>query len=111
MFKKIKKFPSPRNVVEIIFLALAVAMAAYFQWELMNLAFFLVFLHLLIHPIPSRFPAGAAIAFLVLTALLLVFGMKDWAEKMAVLAYYSMILIVVMALYEKDARIEDNCRE
>ena len=102
MLSKIQKFFTLKNAIELVFFALAVAMAFYFKWEMMNLAFFLVFLHLLIHPIPSRWPAGAAIAFLVLTALLLVFDQEDLAEKSAILAYYSMILIVVMAIGEKE---------
>lgn len=102
MFSKTLKFFSPKTIIEIALFAVSVSMGIYFQWEILNLIFFLVFLRLIIHPIPSRFPAGVAIAFLVVTALLLVFKMNDLAEKTAILAYYSMILIVVMAISEKN---------
>lgn len=102
MLQKTLKFFSPRTIIEIILFALSIILGIYFQWEIINFIFFLIFLRLIIHPIPSRFPAGIAIAFLVLTALLLVFKMSEWAEKAAILTYYAMILIVAMAVAEKD---------
>lgn len=99
-FQKFKAFFQPQIIVEIVFLALSVGMGVYFQWEMGNLIFFLILLHFIIHPISSRFPAGAAVALLVLTALLLVFKKLDLAETSAIWAYYSMILIVVMAMGE-----------
>lgn len=103
IFSKIQRFFTPKNVIEMILLALSVGMGIFFQWEIANLIFFLLLLRLLIHPIPSRLPAGAAIAFLAVTAGLLVFKQRDWAENTAIWAYYSMILIVVMALMERES--------
>lgn len=101
-FQKILNFFSPKIIIEIILFALSIGMGLYFQWEIANLIFFLILLRLIIHPVSSRFPAGAAIAFLAITALLLVFKEKDWAENTAIWAYYSMILIVIMAMMEND---------
>lgn len=104
--KKILKSFSPKIIIEIIFFALSIGMGIYFQWEIANLIFFLILLRLIIHPISSRIPAGAAIALLVTTAILLVFKRDAWAENTAIWAYYSMILIVIMAVIEMKS--EDN---
>ena len=100
MPNKILKFFSVKITIEIIFLVLSVAMGIYFQWEIMNLLFLLILLRLIIHPIPSRFPAGMAVTFLVFTAILLVFKRDNWAENTAIFAYYFLILTVSMGIFE-----------
>ncbi len=108
MFKKILKCFSPKIIIEIILLALSVWMGMYFQWDIFNLGFFLLFVVLILHPLSSRYPAGAAIALLVATAALLVVKKNDWAENMVTWAYYSMILILMMAISELKANKDES---
>lgn len=109
MFKKILKKIYLKKILETsILLLFSLGMGIYFQWEISNLIFFLLFIALLIHPISSRFPAFGAIVALVATAILLVLKKEDLAETVAIWAYYFMIFTATMAFYELPAKADDG---
>ena len=100
MLKKISIEKYLRICLEIILLLLSLGMGFYFQWEVANLVFFLLFVILILHPVSSRFPASGAIMFLVSTAGLLAFKQNDMAETAAIWAYYMMIFTLFMSISE-----------
>ncbi len=75
-------------------------MGFYFQWEIANFIFFILFVFLILHPISSRFTAGGAIAFLLATAVLLVSKQNNLAETSAIWAYYLMIFTAMLSFGE-----------
>lgn len=81
-------------------LLLSLGMGIYFQWEIANLIFFLLFVILILHPVASRFAAFGAIGFLVVTAILLVAKQSDWADTSAIWAYYLMIFTAMLSFSE-----------
>lgn len=90
-----------------LFLA-AGLMSWFFHWEVDNLVFFCLFLWIILHPVSSRLVAASALIFLVLTAIWTVFQKEDWAEKLAIWAYYCLIFTLVMSWGElkKEAGVE-----
>jgi hypothetical protein len=95
----IKKI-SLKMCLEAGLLLLYLGMGIYFQWEIANLIFFLLFVILILHPIASRFAAFGAISFLVVTAILLAAKQSDWAEISAIWAYYLMIFTAMLSFSE-----------
>lgn len=95
----IKKI-SPKMCLEAGLLLLSLGMGIYFQWEIVNLIFFLLFVVLILHPVASRFAAFGAIGFLVVTAILLAVKQSDWAETCAIWAYYLMIFTAMLSFFE-----------
>lgn len=81
-------------------LLLSLGMGIYFQWEIANLIFFLLFVILILHPVASRFAAFGAIGLLIVTAILLVVKQNDWAEISAIWAYYLMIFTAMLSFSE-----------
>ncbi|MFA5961754.1 MAG: hypothetical protein WC848_03685 [Parcubacteria group bacterium] len=100
MSKNIFPKISLKIFLEAVLVLFTVGMAFYFQWEIANAIFFILFVLFLLHPISSRFPAGGAIILLVATAALLVAKKEDWAETSAIWAYYLMIFTATMAFFE-----------
>ncbi|HAI73865.1 MAG TPA: hypothetical protein DCS28_01295 [Candidatus Moranbacteria bacterium] len=89
-----------KKILEILIFAITLAMGFYFQWEIANFVFFILFIFLILHPIPSRFAAGSAIIFLLATAFLTVFKQNDLAETVAIWAYYLMIFTAMLSFGE-----------
>lgn len=89
-----------KKILELLIFAITLAMGFYFQWEIANFIFFVLFIFLILHPISSRFAAGGTIVFLLATAILLVFKQADWAETTAIWAYYLMIFTAMLAFGE-----------
>jgi len=107
MLKKLIKKISLKFFMEAVLILFSIAMGVYFQWEIPNLGFFVVFVILLLHPIPSRFPAIGAIISLVATAILLVLKKDNLAETSAIWTYYMMIFTATMAFCELPADEDD----
>lgn len=84
----------------------ATLLGAYFEWNIVEIVIFLVFIWSIIGPIPSKFLAGPALFFLTFTPFLLAFGRKDQAEEFAVYAYYFLVMAVIRGIVE--AREDDN---
>jgi hypothetical protein len=108
MFKELfKKNHLTKTLGTFVLLLFSLGMGIYFHWEIPNLVFFMLFVILLISPIPSRFPALGAIIALIATAILLVLKKEDLAETSAIWAYYLMIFTAAMAFYELPVREDD----
>ena len=90
-------FNHKRILFESPLFVAALLLGWYFDWELDNLVFFLLFLGIILHPVSSRKTAGLALAFLVATALLTVGKKEEWAEKAAIWAYYALIFTLAMS--------------
>lgn len=107
MLKKLIKKNSLRICFEIILLSFSLWLGAYFQWEIANLIFFLLGVVLILHRVKSRFSVSGAIFFLVLTAILLIFGKNDWGERSAIWAYYLMIFTAILSFLELQEEKDD----
>jgi len=92
------------KILEVVVLFVAIAIARYFQWEIANAIFFVLFLFLLLHPIPVRFAAFGAVFLLALTVILFFAKQNSWADICSIWAYYLMIFTVMLSfsrLHEK----------
>jgi len=98
MFQKILNSLSPKIIITIIILFFLIWIGIYFQWKIVNFIFFLIFVLLIVYPVSSRIPVGAAIVLLVTTVLLMIFKKNDWAETAATWAYYDIIFILAMII-------------
>ncbi|HPN96143.1 MAG TPA: hypothetical protein PLK35_00090 [Candidatus Moranbacteria bacterium] len=103
MFKKInlKLKTIPLKIyVDTIFVAMAVFIGAYFKWNVVEIMIFGVFIGTLLRPVPSHYPAVVALFFLALTPVFLAFGNNLVPEKLAIYAYFFIIISVIMGIYE-----------
>ena len=100
MLKKLIEKTRPKAYLEVVLILFSVGMGIYFQWEIANLIFFVLFVIILLHPISSRIPASGAIILLIATAGLLIAKQSDWAETSAIWAYYLMIFTAVLSFSE-----------
>ncbi|NTU66692.1 MAG: hypothetical protein HGB08_02085 [Candidatus Moranbacteria bacterium] len=89
-----------KKIINLIFLAAAVAMGVHFQWAWLDTVFFTLFVWIILHPLPSRIFASGAIALLVATPFFLMTERRDIAEQTAIYAYYFLIFTVMMAIRE-----------
>jgi hypothetical protein len=94
-----KKIFKKRNV-DIFFVAIAVLMGAYFDWQIIEMIIFGIFIWIILNPVPSRLTAVPALAFLIATPFLLIFKKEILAEQAAIYAYYFLIMSVIMGIYE-----------
>lgn len=92
--------------LDIAILALGLFTGAYFQWNIVDIAIFLIFLWSFLGPLPSGFLAAPALFFLSVTPFLLAFDRKEQAESFAVYAYYFLAMAVIRGIAE--ARKEGN---
>lgn len=96
----IKNFILSRKMLDAIFLAVSLSFGIYFQWTWTDAAAFIIFIWMILHPFPSKYPAGAALVLLILTPIFLAINYKDVAENLAVNAYYFLVMAVMMGVYE-----------
>jgi hypothetical protein len=92
-----------------VFLSFSLFMGIYLKWNFFEVAIFLIFIYIILHPVESRIMAMPALFFLVLTPFFLVFKQEIIAEKLAIYCYYFLIMTVMMGIYE--VRQEDRNRE
>lgn len=95
----IKSFVKNRKL-DIGFILAGLFIGVFFGWNALEISFFLIFIWSIIGPIQSRYLAWLAIFFLSLTALLLVFGEKEWAEEFSIFVYYLLVMVVVRGIIE-----------
>lgn len=96
---------TPKKYANIGIFVIALAMGIYFQWTIMEILIFLIFIGIILRSVSSRILAMPALFFLVLTPFMLIFKQDDWAEKMAIYAYYFLIMAVIMGI--REVRKED----
>lgn len=86
--------------VDIVLLFAGLFLGIYFDWTVIEMLIFLIFLWSLLGPIASRILAVPALFFLFLTPLLLFFKRPERAEEFAVYAYYFLVMAVIRAAIE-----------
>lgn len=89
-----------KKIANIILLALSAWMGIHFGWKLFDICFFVLFIGIVLYPLPSRFFTLSAIALLVAVPFLIMFDKKDIAQQTAIYAYYFLVFAVMMAIYE-----------
>lgn len=78
----------------------SVLLGFYLKWGIDSVALFSFAIWIILHPISSRVLARASLAFLLFTPLLLIIKRDAQAEKLAMFAYFFLILTVVTAAAE-----------
>ncbi len=86
--------------IDFLFLGASILLGVYFNWNVVEIAIFTVFIWSLIGPIPSRFLAVPALFFLVLTPVLLILEREDQAEEFSIYAYFFFIMAVIRGIIE-----------
>lgn len=83
-------------------------MGIFFGWSILEIFIFVIFIWSIIGPIRSQYLAWMAAFFLLLTAILLAFGEKEWAEEFSISVYYLLVMTVVRGIIEarKDEKNE-----
>lgn len=71
-----------------------------FDWDVIEIAFFAVFIWSIVGPIASRYLALLALFFLSFTPVLLAIGRGTRAEEFAVYAYYFLVMAVIRGVIE-----------
>lgn len=89
-----------KKILELLIFAITLIVGFYFQWGTANFVFFILFIFLIMHPIPSRFTAGGATVFLLTTVILTIFKQNNWVESTAIWAYYLIIFTAMLFFSE-----------
>ncbi len=91
---------SRQQVLEGTLLMAGAMLGVYFDWNIIEILIFLVFLWSVLRAIPSRYLASAALFFLVLTPILLSLGRDERAEEFSIYAYYFLVMAVIRGIIE-----------
>ncbi len=107
--EKLKKIFNLTSFKDSVFLLVALFLGFYFNWNVLEIGIFCLFIYIILHPLSSRILAAPALFFLVLIPFLLVFNQEIIAEQMAIYCYYFLILAAIMGVYEmkKEDRRKD----
>ncbi|MDP2838149.1 MAG: hypothetical protein Q8O53_02630 [Candidatus Moranbacteria bacterium] len=97
--------------LDIGLLGAGILMGISFNWNIVEIAIFLVFIWSIIGPIASRYLAWPAVFFLAFTPMLLFLGRKEQAEEFAIYAYYFMVMAVIRGVIEVRGEKEENHEE
>lgn len=95
----LKEFFGDRKVA-LLYVFLGIIVGVYFDWNMIEILIFLIFLWSLLGPIPSRYLAGAAAFFLACTPILHLLKRPERAEEFSVYAYYFLVMAVIRAIVE-----------
>lgn len=85
---------------DFVFLLAAIILGVSFEWNIVEIAIFAVFIWSILGPIASRYLAWPALFFLAFTPVLLLFDRDVQAEEFAVYAYYFLVMAVVRGIIE-----------
>jgi len=91
---------TPKKVLNICIILLALGMGIYFQWGAMGTLIFVIFIGTILRPVSSRILAFPALFFLILTPIALITKRDLIAENLAIWAYYFLILATIMGIRE-----------
>jgi len=97
--KKVARFLFEKYA-SILFLAIAMFLGLYLEWNKMEVLIFMIFIWIIINPVASRIIIFPALALILLTALLLIFDARLLAEDTAVYAYFFLAMAAMMGIYE-----------
>jgi len=95
----VKSFIKMRKV-DLLFLFTGLFLGVYFDWSVVQVLIFLVFIWSLLGPIRSRYLAVSSLFLLGLTAILLLLERTERAEDFAIYAYYFLAMAVIRAIVE-----------
>ncbi len=97
--EKVKSFLVLKKV-DIGLLLLGAVLGVYFNWTMLEIIIFLIFIWSLVGPITSRLLAGVALFFLAFTPILHLLKRPERAEEFAVYAYYFIVMAVLRVIIE-----------
>jgi len=105
----LKKILTKRNI-DVFIIAIAVFVGAYFDWKIIGIVIFVIFIWTILNPIPSRYLALPVLPLLFLTPFFIIFKKPELAERSSIYAYYFLIMTVMMGIYElrKEGKQEKN---
>lgn len=86
--------------MDIFTLFASALLGVIFDWNVVEISVFIVFISALLFSVPSRFLALPALFFLSMTPFLLLLDRKESAEEFAVYAYYFLVMAVVRGIIE-----------
>lgn len=89
-----------KNKPEIVFLVIGLALGVYLNWETAAIIFFLVLIHVILHPISSRIFSALGVLSLVIMAFMLFWERESRAEEFAIYSFYFLFLAILMAIFE-----------
>jgi hypothetical protein len=93
---------------DILFVVIGFFLGVLFEWNIVEIAIFAVFIWSIIGPIASRYLAWPALFFLSFTPILLAVGRKVQAEEYAIYAYYFLVMAVIRGIIEVREENNDN---
>lgn len=110
----LKKFRS-KFALDAVFVVGVVSMGVFLHWKIEEIAIFAFFIWIILNPISSSYLAGGAIFFIILTPAFLLSGNLIVADRIAIYAYYFLIMAVMMGIFEvwrgKDPEPESDMLE
>ncbi|TAK95968.1 hypothetical protein EPO05_02890 [Patescibacteria group bacterium] len=96
-----KKFLTKRSSIEMLFVVIAASLGIYLGWLWRDVAAFVVFIFIIVHPVPIKWLAIPTLILLVVTPIFLTLLKQEAiAEDLAVSAYYFLVMSVMMGIYE-----------
>jgi len=100
MIKKelIKKYITQKKI-DLAILLVAFLLGIYFDWTIVGTIIFVIFIAIILKPIPGRILAIPALFCLSLTPVLLILEKEVRAEEFAIYAYYFLVMAVIMEVY------------
>jgi hypothetical protein len=104
---QMKNFVIERKV-DIGLLIIGAVLGIYFDWTMIEVVIFIVFIWSVVGPLPSRFLAAMTIFFLLFTPILHFLKRPERAEEFAVYAYYFLVMAVIRAIAEVRKEIKDG---
>lgn len=98
-----------RRQMDVGFLLASIVFGIIFNWNIIEIAFFAIFIWSIVGPIASRYLALPALFFLSFTPVLLTLGRETRAEEFAIYAYYFLVMAVIRGIIEvRTEKTEDR---
>lgn len=85
---------------DIFFVGAAFLLGILFEWHIVQITIFVIFVWSIIGPIASRYLAWPSLFFLLLTPGLMALGRREQAEEFAIYAYYFLVMTVIRGIIE-----------
>ncbi len=97
-----------KRKVDAWFVLAGIVFGTLLNWDVIEIAFFAVFIWSIVGPIQSRWLALPAFFFLAFTPILLLLDRETRAEEFAVYAYYFLVMAVIRGVIEVRAEKNDG---
>ena len=96
----VKQLLSKTTTIDAAVAFVGVLLGFYLNWPLSAVLAFGLLIWTILNPVSSRVAAKGATGLLVILIALLAAGKADRAESVAALAYYFLVITVIMAIFE-----------